>query len=149
MKTDIRIFKNSETLSREAADIFVEAASEAIQTRERFLTALSGGGTPAGLFRLLATESYSQKIDWLNTFVFWADERCVPPEDAESNYHQAMDTFLSQVPIPDENILRIRGELEPAEAANRYVQTLKRFASPPLDWPRFDLALLGMGDDER
>jgi 6-phosphogluconolactonase len=147
MKVDYRIFKDSDTLSQAAAKIFVKTASSALHARGRFLVAFSGGSTPTGLYRLLATEPYRQQVDWPNTFIFWGDERCVPPSDSGSNYRQAMGTLLTHVPVPDENILRIKGELEPAEASKDYIRTLKRFASSPLDWPRFDLVLLGMGDD--
>lgn len=147
MQSDIRIFEDSDVLSVAAAQIFVETASQAIQARGRFLAAISGGGTPGALFTLLAGEPYRAQVNWKDTHIFWADERLVPPDDAGSNYRQAMDALLSRVPLPDENILRIKGELEPAEASEEYARTLKRFASPPLDWPRFDLTLLGMGAD--
>ena len=147
MKADVRIFKDSEALSQAAAGLFVEAAVEAVETRGRFLVALSGGGTPAGLYHLIAKEPHRHQVDWLHTFVFWGDERCVPPDDAGSNYRQAVDTLLSHVPIPVENILRIKGELEPAEASRDYARILKDYAPPGLDWPRFDLVLLGMGED--
>ena len=147
MKASIQIFKDHETLSRAAAEIFVAVAARAVDERGHFLAALSGGGTPAKLYRLLAKEPYRGQVDWVNTFVFWGDERCVPPDDEGSNYRQAMDTLLSHIPIPDENIQRIKGELEPAEASRSYARALKDFASPPLDWPRFDLVLLGMGSD--
>jgi 6-phosphogluconolactonase len=86
-------------------------------------------------------------LDWAKTFIFWGDERCVPPDDEGSNYRQAMDTLLSHVSIPDENIQRIKGELEPADASRNYAHILKAYASPNLNWPRFDLVLLGMGQD--
>ncbi len=147
MKADIRIFKDSDTLSKAAMEIFIAAARHAIEMRGRFLTALSGGGTPSGLYRLLASEPYRSEMNWKKTFVFWGDERCVPPDDAGSNYHQAREILLSQVPIPNENILRVKGELQPEQASDAYAQTLKDFADLGLDWPRFDLVLLGMGDD--
>ena len=147
MEANVQIFKDHETLSHAAAEIFVAAAARAIDERGRFLVALSGGGTPDGLYRLLAKEPYRGQVGWANTFVFWGDERCVPPDDEGSNYRQAMETLLSQVPLPDENIQRIQGELEPAEASRSYTRVLKDFASPPLDCPRFDLVLLGMGAD--
>lgn len=147
MKEDICTFENSDDLSLAATQIFVGTASLAIQARGRFLAAISGGSTPGKLFSLLAGEPYRAQVGWKNTFIFWADERIVPPDDEDSNYRQAVDALLSRVPLPDENILRIKGELEPAEASKEYARTLKRFASPPLDWPRFDLALLGMGAD--
>ena len=144
---ELRIFKEYDALSTAAAEIFVRASVDAIEARGRFLVALSGGNTPAGLYRTLASEPYRNRVDWQKTFVFWGDERCVPPDDEGSNYHQADETLLSHVPIPRENILRVKGELVPYEAAHAYAQTLKEFAQPGLDWPRFDLVLLGMGAD--
>ena len=146
MNFQIRIFKDMETLSREAADIFVERAAESIAERGRFLAALNGGGTPNRLFQLLAAD-YREKIDWNRVHVFWGDERCVPPGDAGSSYGQAWDAFLSHVPIPESNIYRVRGELEPAEASRDYSLTLSGFASPPFEFPHFDLVYLGMGED--
>jgi len=147
MKTDIRIFKDSDTLSKAATDIFIQAARHAIEARGRFLVALSGGGTPSGLYRLLANEPYRSEVNWKKTFVFWGDERCVHPDDPGSNYHQAYEILLKHVPLPKENILRVEGELQPEQASDAYAQTLKVFATPGLDWPRFDLVLLGMGED--
>jgi 6-phosphogluconolactonase len=146
MKPEIRIFKDLEELSRAAANLFVEQAAQAIEARNRFLVALNGGSTPTRLFELLATD-YHERVDWSQVHVFWGDERCVPPEDAGSSYGQARDILLSHVLIPDSNIHRIIGELGPAEASKDYSLTLKAFASPPLEWPRFDLVYLGMGED--
>ncbi len=147
MKADVRIFKDSEALSQAAAEIFVNAATQAIDARNRFLAALSGGSTPSGLYHLLASEPYRSRVEWSNTFIFWGDERCVPPDDEGSNYYQAYQTLLQHVPIPQGNVQRIKGELGPFVAADDYVQILKSFADPGLDWPRFDLALMGMGAD--
>ena len=147
MKIDLRIFKNSTALSLAAADTFVSIAIEAVRMRARFLAALSGGSTPSGLYRLLADEPYRNRVDWSKTYLFWGDERCVPPDDTGSNYHQANEMLLDHVPIPQENVRRIRGELEPFQASVDYTKTLQRFADPGLGWPRFDLVLLGMGAD--
>lgn len=146
MNFKLRIFKDLESLSRDAAELFVERAAEAIAARGRFLTALNGGGTPNRLFQLLATE-YREKIDWQHAHVFWGDERCVPPGEAGSSYGQAREALLDHVPIPASNIHRVKGELEPVEASRDYALTLSGFASPPLDFPRFDLVYLGMGED--
>lgn len=146
MKPDIRIFNDLEELSRAAANLFIEQAERSITERERFLIALNGGSTPTRLFQLLMTD-YREKADWSKVYVFWGDERCVPPGDAGSSYGQARDILLSHVLIPDSNIHRIKGELGPAEASKDYSLTLKEFASPPLEWPRFDLVYLGMGED--
>ncbi len=146
MKPHIHIFKDLETLSRAAAETVAALAAQAIAERGRFLIALNGGGTPRRLFQLLASD-FREKIDWNGTHVFWGDERCVPPDDPESSYGMAKTILLDRVPIPLDNVHRVNSDLKPAEAATDYALTLKRFASPPLNWPRFDLTLLGMGDD--
>ena len=146
MKSKIRLFKDLEELSPDAAALFVQHAEQSIAMRGRFLVALNGGGTPTRLFELLATE-FHEKVDWGNVHVFWGDERCVPPDDPGSSYGQARVMLLSRVPIPEENVHRVKGELGPAEASKEYALQLKQFASPPRDWPRFDLVYLGMGED--
>ena len=146
MKLEIRIFKDLEKLSKDAATLFIEKAADSIAERGRFLVALNGGGPPARLFSMLASD-YKDKVDWQNVHVFWGDERCVPPEDPGSSYGQARELFLGKVPIPDSNIHRVKGELSPAEASKEYSLTLMDFASPPLNFPRFDLVYLGMGED--
>jgi 6-phosphogluconolactonase len=146
MKPEIRISKDLEELSRAAAELFVEQASNSAAERDQFLVALNGGSTPNRLFQLLATEYY-RNVAWSKVHVFWGDERCVPPEDQGSSYGQARDRLLRHVPIPQANIHRVKGELDPVAASDDYSRVLKEFASPPLDWPRFDLVYLGMGED--
>ncbi|MBI5933693.1 MAG: 6-phosphogluconolactonase [Chloroflexi bacterium] len=143
MKPTIRIFKEANELSRAAAELFVALATQAIRERGRFLVALSGGSAPMGLYRLLARKP----IDWTRVHIFWGDERLVPPENPESNYGQAREVLLKHIPIPSENIHRVATELESDAAAADYARVLKEFAAPNLDWPRFDLVLLGMGED--
>jgi 6-phosphogluconolactonase len=147
MKAQVQIFKDINSLSVAAAKIFVTESDRAVRARGRFLVALSGGNTPSGLYRLLSKVPYRRQVDWERTYIFWGDERCVLPEDTGSNYYQVYETLIRHVPIPDGNVQRIKGELEPAEASDDYAQTLNRFAAPGLDWPRFDLVLLGMGAD--
>jgi len=146
MNSDIRIFKDLETLSHEAASLFIEQAAKAIQERGRFLVALNGGSTPNRLFQLLAID-YREKVDWSKVHVFWGDERCVPPDDPGSSYGQARGALFIHVPIPDSDIHRVIGEHEPAVAAKEYTITLKEFATSPFDFPCFDLVYLGMGED--
>lgn len=146
MKPSIRIFKNLEELSIHAAEIFAGQAEKAIQARGRFSVVLNGGGTPERLFQILATD-FREKVDWSNVHVFWGDERSVPSGDAESSYGQASDLLLRHVPVLEGHVHRIKGELPPAQAAREYARTLKEFAAPALDWPRFDLVYLGMGED--
>lgn len=146
MKPELRVFKDLEELSRAAAELFVKQAEQSIAKRGRFLVALNGGSTPNRLFQLLATD-FREKVDWSNVHIFWGDERCVPPDDPGNSYGQAREVLLSHVPIPDANVHRVNGELGPNEASKEYSIILKEFASPPLEWPRFDLVYLGMGED--
>ncbi len=138
MKTVIVTDVNS--LARAAADIFVAQAQEALQANRRFTVALSGGSTPRSLYQLLA----DIPLAWENIHIFWGDERCVPPDHADSNYRMTAESLLSRIRIPTENIHRIAGELPPDEAALRYENELRQFFG---DAPRFDLILLGLGDD--
>lgn len=146
MKPDIRIFQDVENLSRAAAALFRQQAGRSIAERDRFLVALNGGNTPVRLFELLATDLRDQ-VNWDKVQIFWGDERCVPPDDPGSSFGQAQQILLSRVPIPDLNVHRVKAELGPQEASKEYSLTLKQFASPPLEWPRFDLVYLGMGED--
>jgi len=143
MKPKLRIFDDLEKISIHAANLF---SRQAVRSARRFLVALNGGGTPTRLFQLLATDLH-EKVEWAKVHIFWGDERCVPPEDAGSSYGQARELLLSKIPIPESNIHCIRGELPPVEAAREYSHILQEYASHPLDWPRFDLVYLGMGED--
>ncbi|HEX2998238.1 MAG TPA: 6-phosphogluconolactonase [Anaerolineales bacterium] len=146
MKPEIRVFKNLEGLSWAGAELFVEQAAQSILERNGFLVALNGGSTPTRLFQLLAAD-FREKVDWSKVHVFWGDERCVSPEDVGSNYGQAWTALLSHIPMPSSNIHRIKGELGPVDAAKDYSLILKKLASLPLEWPRFDLVYLGIGED--
>jgi 6-phosphogluconolactonase len=143
MNPEVQIFDDLTSLSKVAAEIFVENARQAIEARGRFLVVLSGGNTPMSLYRLLV----HQPVDWTHVHIFWGDERCVPVDDPGNSCGQARDALLRHVPIPQANVHRVRSELGPVSAAKEYELELQRFADPPLDWPRFDLVLLGMGDD--
>lgn len=101
------------------------------------------------MYAHLATSELAAQVDWPSVHVFWGDERCVPPDHLDSNYGMARQTLLDHVPIPAQNIHRIRGELEPEDAAAEYELTLREFFPPPPEGvaPTFDLVLLGMGAD--
>ena len=152
----IEVHSDTAHLNRAAAEHFVRLAQAATATQESFAVALSGGSTPTGMYRLLATPEFADRVDWLRVHVFWADERCVSPDHADSNYRMAYDSLLRHGPLAEENIHRIPGELEPEQAATRYEEVLRRFftgdvpkrVKPDEDMaPRFDLVLLGMGED--
>ena len=122
LKPDIRIFDQLDALSLAAAELFIETSAQAIGQRGRFVAALSGGNTPTELFKLLAQTPYRERIDWQRLHAFWGDERCVPVGDLENNYRQAHEVLLGRVPIPLENIHRVRSELEPGAAAEDYAR---------------------------
>ena len=152
----IEINRDAEHLAHSAAGHFVTIASEAIADRGRFAVALAGGATPKAAYSLLATNEFATRVNWSQVHIFWGDERCVPPDHADSNYRMAREALLDHVPLPTGNLHRILGELEPSQAAAEYEHALRTFfRSPSREGkaeagvlpPSFDLILLGMGDD--
>ncbi len=149
----IRTYADARALAEAAATHVVECARKAIADRGRFALALSGGSTPRLLYERLASRDFADRIDWPQVHVFWGDERAVPPDHADSNYRMARETLLAQVPIPQKNIHPINGEAAPTTAAAEYEALLRQFfmtGRKPPDAPgraRFDLVLLGMGED--
>jgi 6-phosphogluconolactonase len=98
------------------------------------------------MFSILAEPPLAEAIPWRSIHFFWGDERCVPPDHAESNYRMANETLLAKVSVPRENIFRIPAEEEDRDrAAARYAETLRDFFAE--EFPRFDLVFLGMGAD--
>ena len=140
------IYDNPEQLAEAAALRFINSAQAAIALQDRFSVAVAGGNTPKRVYELLASDSYRDRTEWLSVHIFFGDERCVPPDHPESNYRMVKESLLSHVPIPMVNVHRMRGEDDPALGARHYEEELRAFfkAAP---WPRFDLVLLGMGDD--
>ncbi len=146
----IRAFADGEALSTAAAGEFIRCGSEAIAARGRFTVALSGGSTPKRLYQLLTAEPFRSQLDWDRVEIFWGDERCVPPDHADSNYRMAREAMLVHLPIPIEHIHRIEAERSDHDAAARdYQAVLARVfgvragGEPPV----FDMVLLGMGPD--
>lgn len=120
---------------------------EAVRRRGVAHIALSGGSTPRPLYRLLATPEWLKVIPWEKIHVWWADERCVPPDHHESNYGMAYSLLLSHLPV--QHIHRMHGEAaDPQAAAKAYEDELRHvFGLRDQGRPRFDLVLLGMGAD--
>lgn len=142
---NIQIFDTKEALFQAAASIVVQTGTEAIQLRGRFSITLSGGSTPLPLYQKLTGDKWSGSLDWDKTHFFWGDERAVNPDHPDSNYRGAFQSLLSLLRIPPQNIHRIKGEYQPDRAAAEYEKNLLTwFGNDP---PRFDLILLGMGDD--
>jgi 6-phosphogluconolactonase len=139
---EINTYEDQEQLIRQTAKKIVDLAHASATDKKRFNIALSGGSTPKALFEFLAEEPF---IQWDDVHIWWSDERCVPPDHEDSNYRMANEALLQNIVIPQENIHRMQGELNPTNAATTYAKTLNDLfpTSPPV----FDLILLGMGDD--
>ncbi len=141
---EIKVVLSPEALAAEAAQRITLAASRAIDEQNAFSIALSGGSTPKSLFKLLAGEPYRTAIDWARVGVFFVDERCVPPTHADSNYRMAQEELLSKLPIPGDNVYRMRGEIDPEAAAREYGLMLQEQFG---EEGGVDMALIGMGAD--
>jgi len=137
----IEILPDAYALTRRAAELFIQIANKAMQTRGRFTVALAGGSTPKQMYALLT----GADLDWSLIHIFWGDERCVPPNHPNSNYRMAAEAWLNHIPIPPGNLHRILGELPAEEAARVCEEELQREFMEAL--PRFDLILLGLGED--
>ncbi|HWE00947.1 MAG TPA: 6-phosphogluconolactonase [Tepidisphaeraceae bacterium] len=143
MEREIDVSANMDDLLYQAAQRITAAAERAVRERGEFSFVLSGGHTPQGLYMLLAREPYRLLVDWKKVSVYFGDERCVAPDSDQSNFRMANESLLSKAPIPPERIFRMRGEIDPQEAAKEYGELLKsRFGEKGPD-----MILLGMGDD--
>jgi 6-phosphogluconolactonase len=149
----LAVAASREALFESAAEAFTRAAADAIRTSGSFKLALSGGSTPRDLYALLASDRHAARVDWSRVHVFWGDERCVAPSDPESNQRMARAALLDHVPLAASHVHAIRGDGDPPAEATRYERALREaFATPtgpPRSTPgaRFDLVLLGLGDD--
>lgn len=141
----ICVASDAEALAAAAAERFAAEAGRATAARGRFLVLLAGGETPRRLYRLLAEEPWRSSIPWHRTFFFWGDERCVPPEDPRSNRRMVTDTLLDRLTLSPDQRYPIPCDLPPQLAAEAYQDELLRFFGT--DPPRFDLVLLGLGED--
>jgi 6-phosphogluconolactonase len=146
----LRQLPDAEQVSRAAAQEFVRLAAEAIAARGRFMVALSGGNTPRRLYHVLAEMPYREQVDWPRIEFFWGDERAVPQDHPDSNFHMACEALLRKVPVPDTHVHHMQADRPDREAAAREYQAeiAHAFAvSPDGEPPAFDLILLGMGPD--
>ena len=145
MSHSVRVFSDLDALAQAIAAILIKDLDR-IEPDHFYTIALSGGSTPEYIFSYLA-ENYAERIDWEKLLVFWGDERCVAPESSESNYRMAYESLLQNVPIPDANIFRIKGEDDPATEARQYSELVSENVAEFGDTPQFDLMLLGLGSD--
>jgi len=147
----VRVVPDAAALAPALADLVATKASAAIASRGRFTLALAGGTTPKAAYGLLADGPFAGRIDWSRVLLFWGDERCVPPDDPLSNYRMVKEALIERVPIPPTNVHRIRGEVDPRDAAADYEALLRGLlgVDPTADTPAqgLDLVLLGLGED--
>lgn len=146
-RAELKVVSDSAALNAAAAEEFSRCAESSIAARRRFCVALSGGNTPRGVYAELAARKKND-LPWDKIYIFFGDERHVPPDDPESNYRMARESLLSRVPIPEENVHRVLAELPAPAAAVQYEMDLRTFFRLPAGaCPQFDLILLGIGDD--
>ncbi|HZN44054.1 MAG TPA: 6-phosphogluconolactonase [Nitrospiraceae bacterium] len=145
---EVHIFQDLRELAIDAADLFTWLGGQAISKTGRFHVALSGGSTPETLYTTLVRD-YGARVDWAKVQFFFGDERCVPPSHPESNFGRANASLFLPLQIPPAHIHHMmRGEEDPETAAREYAKTLATVLNVSHDqFPRFDLILLGLGQD--
>jgi 6-phosphogluconolactonase len=147
---EIVVCPDPDALAHQAAQRILDAGERAVAQRGRFTLALAGGSTPEKAYRLLAQPENARRIDWSKAYLFFGDERFVPPDDPRSNQGMARRSLLERAPIPADHVFPIPTNHATArESAEEYARTLAAFfgVAPGQGFPRFDLILLGMGDD--
>jgi len=150
MEREIRILPDGAAIAKRAAQEFVQAARAAVGARGAFNVALAGGSTPKALYSLLVNDpSLRSQVPWDKLHLFFGDERHVPPDHPDSNFRMATEAMISKSPLKPEQVSRITAENPDAnQAALEYEKTLREyFKLNPGDHPRFDLLLVGMGNE--
>ena len=145
-----RVLPTPAATAQASAQLFLDAAVKAAASRGVARIAISGGTTPKSMFALLSDPAgpFLKQVPWDRIDLYWVDERCVPPDNVESNYRMTNEAMLSKVPLPSGRVHRMEGELDPEVAAARYESTIRNsFKLEGAETPTFDLVLLGMGDD--
>lgn len=148
--SEVRVLADTSAIAAAAAGELVRVGQETVRRSGRFTVALAGGSTPKTLYNLMATDpGLRSGVPWDKMLVFFGDERHVGPDHPDSNYKMAWDAMLSKAPLAPEQISRIKGEYEDTEkAAREYEQEIRRrFQLNQGEFPRFDLILLGMGNE--
>ena len=146
---EVQIFPEAGALTRRAAEEFLKSVADAVAQKGSFTVALAGGSTPKALYSQLADEPLRSQIPWEKLHFFFGDERHAPPDGAESNFRMANEALFSKGAIKPEQITRIKGEYADTEkAALEYEQALRAYFKLKVgEYPRFDLVLLGMGEE--
>ena len=125
LKIVYSVAPDAAALARRAAEYFVEKCAAAAAANASARVAISGGSTPKAAFGLLAdaAQPWRAQMPWEKLDLWWVDERCVPPDNADSNFRMTREALLSKVPLKSEQVHRMEGELDPSDAAARYEQS--------------------------
>jgi 6-phosphogluconolactonase len=130
----------------DAAAFILEQARKAVAERDEFRIALSGGNTPAPVYARVAAEAGD--FPWESVRFTFGDERCVPPDDPQSNFRMARENLFMPAAVPEKSIMRMRGEIDPQIAAEEYEHQLDAIAAESDEFTyQHDLILLGLGED--
>jgi 6-phosphogluconolactonase len=146
LESILEIFPSPYILAKTFAEKFITRINESAEKKKPLSVALSGGSTPDLLFSLLG-DNFAESADWKWVHFFWGDERCVPPDNPESNYGSAYKRMLGKIDIPVANIHRIKGEEDAEKEAERYSVEISSCTSFRDGMPVFDLVMLGLGED--
>ena len=150
MDREIRILADGAAIAKRAAREFVQAAASAVREKNAFNVALAGGSTPKALYSLLVNDpALRSQIPWDKIHLFFGDERHVAPDHPDSNFRMATEAMISKSPLKPEQVTRIKGEYPGTQqAALEYEQALREyFKLKAGEYPRFDLVLVGMGNE--
>src|SRR5205823_12114407 len=136
----------TKNFATDAANFVVDLAHKALAERNEFRIALSGGNTPRPVYSEIAR--IGRDFPWERILITFGDERCVPPDDEQSNYRMARETLLVPANVPEKSVMRMRGEIDPPIAAQEYEDQLNLLAKQRGEQMyQHDLILLGLGDD--
>lgn len=145
VNSKIKVFANTDEISEFLGNFWIAKINE-LKEGEHYTIALSGGNTPIKIFKYLS-EHFNNSIEWNKVTFFWGDERCVPPNDSDSNYKLAVDNLFSKINFRDKNIFRIKGEADPQQEVIAYSKVLEDNLEKLNGAPKFDFILLGLGED--
>jgi len=150
VEREIRILADGAAIAKRAAQEFVQAAASAVREKGSFNVALAGGSTPKALYSLLVNDpTLRSQAPWDKMHLFFGDERHVPPDHPDSNFRMATEAMIAKSPMKPEQVTRIKGEYPDADrAALEYEKALHEyFKLKNGEYPRFDLVLVGMGNE--
>ena len=143
-----KIIPNLNELAEYFAGSFINRCNNLLKEKENIFIALSGGQTPNLYLGKLSEERFTGKVPWQRIHFFWVDERMVLPSDYGSNYRMIKEILLDKIPIPEENVHRIKGEIVPQLEVRRYGdEVVNNVGKKRKSEPEFDWVLLGMGKD--